>query len=230
MDIVVDYAAALGYTISRKVVIVEGVTDVRLFDRAARAEFLKTGHQLFGNELCIIPAGDGDAGGTRGVLQQLTTFRNLAKTCLEPSGKQKYRIIALFDNDKAGQQAVRTARDFDTSLLEFKDLFRLWPVMSRPTNLDPEAMQKAFQKDNEVYKGLDWELEDLLPPSFQTAFHEDNPTAQSRISQKGGICHRDYTRDGKARFHQFIKNNAMYSDFNKVIEVIRSLRYYLNLK
>ena len=70
---------------------------------------------------------------------------------------------------------MKSARDIDGSLLEFKDLFRLWPVMPLPGNLDPASMQRTFEDENKIYKGLDWELEDLLPKEFVDVFVAEEP-------------------------------------------------------
>lgn len=103
---------------------------------------------------------------------------------------------------------VRAAREFDTSILEYKDVFRLWPVMPLPSNLDPGTMQKTFERENACYKGLDWELEDLLPQEFMDAFLSDYPGAVARTTSIEGKVHRDLTRDGKARLHRFVKQHA----------------------
>ena len=230
MDILTTYATSLGYRPARKIILVEGTTDVALYNRAARFEYEQTTIHLLGQELSIVAAGEGDAGGTHGVLQQLTTLRSLAKLCLGQNGKPIYRIVALFDNDRAGRDAVRAARDSDKSILEYKDVFRLRPVMPIPTNIDQPAIQRAFDQENVHHKDLDWELEDLLPQSFQAAFHDDNPSAQVKMVSKNGHLHRDYTRDGKARLHRYIKDNALHSDLTQVCDVLRAMRRYLNLK
>ena len=229
LDPVARYAMSLGFRVRPRTVIVEGTTDVELFQLAARLEREATGVELLGNDLAIIAAGVGDLGGTRGVIRELVCMRGLARTHLLPNGRPVYRFIALFDDDKAGKQAVRAAKDFDTSLLECKDLFRLCPVMPRPGNLDPGTMQKAFERENAPYKGIEWEAEDLLTHDFYEAFLAEHPGTllKSSASEK---LHRDLTADGKARLHRFVKQNAMRSDIVGVIEVLKTLRFYLGLK
>ena len=129
-----------------------------------------TGTDLLGADLAFVAAGIGDLGGTRGVCREFMCLRGLARNCLSQDSRPRYRFIGLFDNDKAGKQAVRTARAFDTSILEYKDVFRLWPVMPLPDNLDPGTVEKAFERANARYKGLEWEIEDLLPQEFFDAF------------------------------------------------------------
>ena len=152
----------------------------------------------------------------------------MARTCLLANGRPRYRFIGLFDNDDAGRRAVKFMRLIDSSALEFKDVFRLWPVMSLPGNLDPGTVQKTFERENADFKGLDWELEDLLSSGFKDTFVHDFPTAVAKTSSKGGKIHHDLTRDGKANFHRYVKQNAVADDMKGVIETLKAIRWYLN--
>ncbi|MBI5847909.1 MAG: hypothetical protein HZB31_08170 [Nitrospirae bacterium] len=229
-DFVAQYAKTLGFDIRSRTIIVEGTTDVELFRLAAGLERDATGINLLGSEMAIIAAGEGEKGGTRGVNRELVTLRNLARSCLLPDGRQCYRFIGLFDNDSAGIIAVKAARNWDTSILEYKDVFRLWPVMPIAGNLDPSSLQRTFERENTNYKGLVWELEDLLPTAFFDVFLSEFPQAVSRRMLVGGKVHRDLTRDGKAHFHRFIKRNAIRDDLTEVVEVLKALRHYCGLR
>lgn len=229
LDTVRRYGLALGWELRRRTVLVEGTTDVELFQLAAQLELKKTGSDLLGADLAIVAAGVGDQGGTRGVIRELVCLRGFARTCLLPNGRPRYRFIGLFDNDTAGRLAVRAARDLDTSILEFKDVFRLWPVMPSTGNLDPATLQKSFEHRNAGYKGLDWVLEDLLPGNLFDAFLAECPGAVSKTTEIGGKTHRWLTRDGKARLHYFVKCHAMHADLIAVIEVLQAIRFYLCL-
>lgn len=228
-DAVAFYASSLGYEIRSKVVLVEGTNDVALFKLAAACELHKTGRNLL-DDLCFIAAGEGDRGGTLGVIRELMCFRGLCKAFLLPNGRPRYRVVALFDNDKAGRQSLQEARRLDAGLLEFKDLFLLYPVMPLTSNLDVVSLRRTFEINNQQYKGLDWEPEDLFPESFIDCFGEQFPLAVARRSGVNGVTHRDYTRDGKARFHRFVRENAVHGDLLKIIEVIEAMRCYLALK
>jgi hypothetical protein len=230
LDAVQLYAAAQGYEVRRRTVVVEGTTDVDLFCLAARLERQASGVDLLGDDLAFAAAGLGDRGGTPGVIRELIRLQGFTDICLGPNGKPKYRFIALFDNDKAGRQAVGAARNIDTSILEYKDVFRLSPIMPLPGNLDPTAVRKAFERENESFKGLDWEAEDLISHDFYEAFLAENPGALIRAAPMNGKIHRELTRDGKARLHQFVRHNAMLDDLTAVIELLKALRYYLGLK
>lgn len=229
-DSVALYASALGFAVGSRTVLVEGTTDVALFHLAARLEREKTGIALLSNGLAFVAAGERDRGGTRGVIRELVALRGMARTCLLPNGRPRYRFIGLFDNDKAGKQAVKLARDIDTSVLEYKDVFRLWPVMPLAGNLDPGTMQKTFERENADYKGLEWELEDLLPPEFVDAFLSDSPESVAQSTSMSDKVHRGLTRDGKARLHRFVTQYAVREDLGAVIEVLKALRYYMGLQ
>lgn len=228
-DAVWQYGMALGLHVRPKTVLVEGTTDADLFALAARLEYESSGIQLLDSQLAVIAAGHGEEGGTRGVIRELVCLRGLARTSLLPDGRQKYRFVGLFDNDGAGKQAVRAAGDFDRSILEYKDVFRLWPTMSRPKSFDPGGMKRTFENDNLECKGLDWEIEDYLESDFIDVYRTEQPQAVRSTKTIGGRTHREFTADGKARFHQFIRKNAVHSDLALVVEVLKALRLYMGL-
>jgi hypothetical protein len=209
--------------------LVEGTTDVDLFTLAARLEQRATGVDLLGSELAIVAAGERDRGGTQGVIRELVSLRSFSRTCLARNGQPIYRFVGLFDNDKAGQQAVKAARSLDTSIIEFKDVFRIHPVMPTTGNLDPKTLQKTFERENNNYKGLYWELEDLLPDHFFDAVIAEHPNVVVKTIQIGDKSHWDLSRDGKARLHQFTKQYAIREDLNAVIDVLKALRFYMCL-
>jgi hypothetical protein len=230
LDPVARYAMSAGLSIRPRTVLVEGTSDVDLFEFAARLELKHTGVNLVGGDFAIVAAGQGDRGGTPGVVRELISLRAVARTLLLPNGKPRYRVIALFDNDKAGRLAVKTARDLDTSILEYKDIFRLRPVMPMPRNLDPKSLERTFDEVNEPYKGLEWELEDVLPQDMVKAFLAENPNAVVNSGSREGMTHRDFSRDGKARLHRFVKLHAIRSDVQGLTDVLKALRFYLGLK
>lgn len=228
-DFVALYASTLGFSIGCRTVLVEGTTDVGLFHLAARLELEKTGIDLLNDGLAFVAPGERDLGGTHGVIRELVALRGMARTCLLPNGRPRYRFIGLFDNDKAGNLAVKMARSIDSSILEYKDVFRLRPVMPLTGNLDPGTMQKTFERENYAYKGLEWELEDLITQDFIEAFLANNPQALARNNTINGKTHRDLTPDGKAKLHRFIKMHAIRDDLSEVIHVLKAIRFYLGI-
>lgn len=230
LDPVARYAMSLGFSIAPKTLIVEGRTDFDLYTFAALQERRDTAGQLLGRELSVMVAGDGDEGGTAGVLRQLITLRNIARTDLGPKGLPRYRFVALFDDDRAGRQAVRAAREWDRSIIEFKDVFRLRPLMPMTAHADPTVLERLFREANAPYKNIEWELEDLLGADLLSAFCDEYPNAVSHQSCAGDVVHRDLTRDGKSRLHRFVKDHAIRKDLAKVVGVLRAFRRYFGLR
>jgi hypothetical protein len=227
-DLIQQFGMSKEWSIKPKTVFVEGTTDVNLFELTARLNLKESKVDLL-SDIAIVAAGDGDRGGTPGVIRELTTFRNLGRRILLQNGKQKYRFIGLFDNDHAGRMAVKEAKKIDTSVLEFRDVFRLWPTMPFKGSLDVRTLKRTFEKHNSDYPGLDWEIEDLLPNNFISAFLSDFPDAVSKNKKVHDKVHRDFTRDGKSRLHKFIKENAILDDLKEIIHLMRALRFYLGL-
>ncbi len=228
-DHVFTYGQAQGWELRPRTVLVEGTTDVELYRLAARLERERNGIELLADDLTFIASGEGDQGGTRGVVRELNALRCFARTILMPNGRPRYRFIGLFDNDDAGRKAINGARTVDRSILEYKDVFRLRPIMPSEGNLDPKALKTSFCQLNANHKGLDWELEDLLPTDFLEVFLAEYPSAVSRTTPMADKTHRDFTPDGKARLHRYIRDNAMSEDLVAVVDVIKALRFYLCL-
>jgi hypothetical protein len=228
-DAVSRYAASRGIAVLPRTVLVEGTTDEFIFRRAAALEQENSGISLLGGDLQISAAGRQDNGGASGVIRELVVLRGFASTDLLPNGRPRYRFIGLLDRDRAGQQAIQLAGYLDSSILEFKDLFRLHPVMPIPGMLDPKTVERAFQRSNAPYRAISWELEDAFPPSFIEAFAEECPAAIIRRFSAGDRTHFEFTHDGKAKFHRFIRDHGMHRDFEGTIEIVRSLRAYMNL-
>lgn len=178
-------------------------------------------------DLAFVPAGERDNGGTNGVIRELIACRAFARANLAQNGFRRYRVVALFDNDKAGRQALKLARQLDLSIVEWKDVFLLLPIMPQSNNLDPTSIKRMFDEANQEYRSLDWEPEDLFPESFTKAFEDENGVV--RKTTVGAKTHRDFTADTKARFHRFVRMNALHSDMAEVISFLQSLRSYLNL-
>jgi hypothetical protein len=228
-DAVSSYGKALGYDLRPRTILVEGITDVDLFTLAATSEKSVSGIDLF-DGLAIITPGLGDAGGTQGVIRELVAFRGIARTVLQANGLPKYRFAALFDNDAAGKRAVNNLRGVDHSIIECKDVFRLRPVMPTSTNLDPTSLCKMLETHNANHLGLDWEMEDLIPTDVVDAFVAERPNSIIKPIEIGGHVHREFTRDGKAQLHRFVKDHCVHQDLRSVIDVLRALRSYLGLK
>ena len=229
-DPVQRYASTLGFRAQLRTVLVEGTTDVDLFRLAAHWEKKVSGIDLFAGGFAIVAAGIGQRGGTAAVVRELLSLRAVARTLLRPDGRPTYRFVGLVDNDNAGRLAVKRAHELDTSIVEYKDMFRLQPVLPIPTDLDPTSLRRRFESANMAFKSLDWELEDLLPSSLVDAFIEENDGAIRRSATVGGRVHRDFSSDGKAKFHRFVRIHAMQPDLLEVTNTLKAIRTYLGFR
>lgn len=228
LDPLAAYAKSKGYPVRSRIILVEGTSDADLFLLASELFRKKTGSNLMEN-IAFVPAGEKDHGGVRGVIRELLVLHAVATTVFDSSGRPKYRIAALFDNDNAGRYAVRSAPQFDIRLTEFKEMFLLRPMMPLTNSGDPNAIRRLVENANSAYRNLDWELEDLFPPSFLKVFDAENGSAVQRSAAMGDRTHRDLTPDGKARFHRFVKQHALISDLNEVVNAMRAIRSYVGL-
>lgn len=227
-DHIALYAASLGMQIQHRTILVEGTSDVALLKLVSAMEKKASGKELF-DGFAVVAAGERDQGGVNGVVRELITFRGMARTFLHPNGKPVYRFVGLFDNDHAGRRAIATVHDLDSSIIEYKDVFRLMPVMPEPGNLDPGTVAAAFKRSNEAYKGLDWELEDLISTDLIATFGDEYYGAIKNQQSIADKTHHEFSRDGKAQLHKFVKIHCMRDDLLKVIDLIHALRNYLNL-
>ena len=156
-------------------------------------------------------------------------MKGISRIVLSREGKQIYRFIGLFDNDAAGRNAARTSNALNTDIFEYRDVYRLRPIMPVTRNYDIKAMKSLFESKNVQYEKLDWECEDLLSSSLVEAFLSEQPSALRSCIKVSGLEHREWTGDGKAKLHRFVSQHAIHEDLATVIDVIRCLRSLLGL-
>ena len=229
-DHVSEFGRAKGWLIRPRAILVEGTSDVDLLVHAARKYRARTGEELLGEKLAVLEAGAKDEGGALGVARELITLRNVAQYVLTKKGRPKYRFIALVDNDNAGRRAVKAAREMDRSIVEYRDVFRLHAIMPAGGNREPTALRDRFRKANKNWAGLTWELEDAVGRPFTDDFVRRYPECVQSTTEQGGQLHRNFTRDGKARFHRFIREHAVYADLDGVVTLLQALRFYLGFQ
>ena len=221
---------ALGWNIRGCNVIVEGTTDVALLSLAAALYYERHRTAILNDQMAILSAGKGDDGGVDGLNRRLNAARQIADADRGQDGSLRYRFIGLYDNDRAGRRGVENACNFDRRLRRCGDLFLLHPVMPLASGSDHAVLRQRFYTDNAKYRGLDWEVEDLLSERVLLAFEDDDPMAVQDVHECGDRKHREFTRDGKYRLHKFVKNYAALEDVMEVVKLIRALRGYLNLQ
>lgn len=159
----------------------------------------------------------------------MNAVRQIADADRGPDGSLKYRFIGLYDNDHAGRRGVSAACEFDRRLRQCSDMFLLHPIMPLAAGADHATLRRRFQEDNAPFKGMDWEIEDLLSDELLSKFDDAMPSATVHESTLGGRKHRDLTRDGKFELHEFVKKHARLEDVVDVVKLIRALRDYHRL-
>lgn len=224
------YAASAKLDIKKFTVFVEGTGDVEYFTIAAKLELAAGGPNLLGDEFAIVAAGEKDNGGVDGLRRQMTTFRALSSTYLKSNGAEAYRFLALFDNDMAGRRAKAAAMVMDAGMVEFRDVLCLLPVLNAAVG-DAAAIGRAIAKDNEGFRDIDWEIEDMLSSDFVSAFLEEHPSALINMKTSiGGHVHRELTRDGKARLLAYTRENAIREDVSSLVTALHGLRCYTGIR
>jgi len=228
LDAVEMHCRAAGIAVAKRCLLVEGTSDVEYFELAARLEYAQTGVCLLDESFRIVAAGRGDRGGVDGVVRELITLRNMAQYILTPGGKQKYKFAGLFDNDFAGQRAITQACSFDSGIVEFRDVFRLWPEMPIAGINDPVVVKNKYSLANGRLPDLNWELEDFLPADMFADFGREYPRQIRAQKMIGPYTHYELSKDGKENFRRHVLDNAMHSDVRRLIDVIRALRFSMN--
>ena len=223
------FAATLDWSVCECNVIVEGTTDVALLWLAAALYYERHETAILGTEIAVLAAGKGGEGGVDGVNRRLNAARQIADADRAPDGALRHRFIGLYDNDRAGRLAIDSACNFDRRLIRCRDLFLICPVMPLALGADDSVLRRRFEVDNFNFRGLDWEIEDLLSERLLSAFEAAHPAAVQGDRECGGRKHREFTRDGKRVLHSFVSAKATLEDLMEVVKLIRALRDYHHL-
>ncbi|WP_244455112.1 hypothetical protein [Gluconacetobacter diazotrophicus] len=165
-----------------------------------------------------------------GINRRLPTLRQVAAADPDKSGKLRYRFLGLYDNDRAGRRAFAAISSYDATIKKCSEVFLLRPEMSLKGGADHRIVQQRFERDNEPYKDLDWEMEDLIQPTFLDLFEDEFPTAVRHRTTILDRTHRDFTEQGKRDLIRFVKQHATLDELLDVIRLIRALRDYGHLR
>jgi hypothetical protein len=228
--LVESFAATIGWRICECNVIVEGTSDVELLWLAAALYYRKYNTAVLGDRISIVPAGKGDDGGVDGVNRRLNAMRQMADADRGPDGSLRHRFIGLYDNDHAGRLAVQNACKFDRRLRLYGDLFLLHPIMPLASGANHAVLRRRFETDNGPFKGLDWEVEDLLSERILSAFCQTESAAVLEIHERTGRKHREFTQPGKHHLREFVKRHAVLEDVIEIVKLIRALHDYFHLQ
>ena len=223
MDAIAAYGMSKGWRLGRRIVLVEGTSDEALL-KLTNQLAMSVGIDLLCGDISIVAAGEYDRGGTYGVGRELITLRSMAPYILDRDGSQFYRVVGLLDNDYAGRKIISDIANIDRSVVEFRDILRIWPVMPHQMGGIPDEVRQTTEQENAAFCGLDWEIEDVISETLIARFAARFPHTIRQQVTTGDRTHFDLTREGKRELHRLIHRQASLSDLAGVVEVLVSLR------
>lgn len=222
------YAQKHGWSLARNNIMVEGITDERYLHLAAKLYERQHAKQLLEN-VSIFAAGPGNEGGTHGVIERFPPLHRLIQMDVGLDEKALYRTIALLDNDAEGNNTCKYLTGRYTNLREHCDVFVLRRIFPQTTR-DPKLLEDVIKKANEHWKTLDCEIEDLVHLDLITTFVDENPTSIRRAPIIiNGAHHCSFEAKGKSDFCRWVESSAVLADLQLLVDLLRSLRYYLGL-
>lgn len=222
-------ASKRGWSLLHGNVMVEGTSDVAYFKIASRVYELAHGKRLLGVDFSMFAAGLGDEGGTFGISERFPTLFEMASLDVDSNDKRRYRVIALVDDDKMGQAAVAGITRGHRQIIEYKTIFKLRRAMPLKAG-SPKSLAEKTKTANDNYGTLECTIEDLLDTKFIEKFIQGMPQAIYKpASVAASGVHRYWTEDGKRKLLQFTEKNATLEDMKNLVEVLKSLRSYVEL-
>jgi len=223
------FADGLGWPLDKLNIIVEGELDQKYLFLASDLYRESRRRVLVGPPLSIFPTGIGDAGGTDGILDHYPHLRVLIERDVSPKNQRLYRAIILLDNDSAGKKALKHLRDRYASLRDNYDVFLLNRRLPRVTR-EPGHLTRLVAELNSEWAGLDCEVEDLLSLKFLEEFVREDPRrCRCEPRRQAGGHHFEFARDAKSALFRFARQYANLDDLTAVVELLKSLRFYLGL-
>jgi hypothetical protein len=197
---------------------------------AAKLHYERHRIAILGRDFGVLFAGKQDDGGVDGLNRRFSAVRQIADADRAADGRLRHNFIGLYDNDHAGRIALQNACRFDPRLRRCRDLFLLHPIMPSSSGADYGELERRFERQNAAFRGLDWEIEDLLSERLLDGFQAVRPDAIQRIRECGGRKHRDLTREGKRRLHEYVEEYALLEDLVEIVRLVRALRDYVGVR
>lgn len=226
---VARYAKDIGWTIGRRNLLVEGTTDVALLELAAACHARATQELLLGDDLKVVAAGYGDMGGVGAVERRFMTIHELGQLDRELPKKQRIKLLPLFDDDEAGRATFKSITQQRHPFRSYVDVFllkRRYP----PARPGSPSFLDGLKEINREWDGIDCEMEDLLSQGLLDAFCKQQPDALRREPViRGDGHHHEWTPDGKARLHRFVREHAMLHDLADLVRLLRYVRWMFDL-
>lgn len=221
------FAGRMNWPLAPNNILVEG-NDASYFELAARLFRNEHNRDLLA-DISIFPTGDGDGGGTFGILRHFPTFRSLIDTDVDANGNRLFKAIVLLDSDSAGKNARNALTAKYTSFQEYRDVFLLFRKMPRKSR-DPVQLGEAMSRENASWKRLDCEIEDLLGADLLQLFVKQatRPLRLEPIFLESAH-HYEFHEGVKSELLRYVKERANLDDMHGIVEVLKSLRFYLGL-
>lgn len=223
-----EYARRKSWRLLRANFFVEGTSDVRYFSLASELYEQEKSKSILGRDCAVLAIGQGDDGGTFGMSEQFPTFLQIVKADPDEFGKNRFRVLSLLDYDKNGRSAAQGMCKSNRSILENKNVFLLRFHMPRRSR-DAGPLTNHIKSENAACSTLDCEVEDLLAESLLLAYLDTAPSHLKCKQTLGNETHREWNWDGKDGLLKFTEQYANLSDLTKIVETIKSIRFYLGL-
>ena len=228
-DLVRRVAGHHGWPVKERSILVEGEHDQRYFILADRLYSKEHNLCLICPRLAIFPTGIGEDGGSFGLQRNFHPLRHVMDIDMNQNGKKVFHAIALFDSDIEGKRGFGALTSNHLNYRKWRDVFLLQRSIPRTTR-DPVQVEKLVEKNNEHWRGMECEIEDLVAIGIIKEFVAENPNSVQRpIEERDGAVHCKFHRHAKANFVRFVENNAILEDLTLIVETLKSLRFHLGL-
>jgi hypothetical protein len=192
----------------------------------------RTGLTLLDADFAVFATGKYGDGGVWHLDNNARTLATVMATDpLDVDGRD-FRIVAVFDDDHDGRKQFQSLTNPTFSPWKaYRHAFLLKRFFPRSDEFrqDPEY---AVTQANLICKGMDCEIEDLLGRELLEQFRKASPNASAKspvMHVRGEIHHYEWTRIGKDHLAQFAKQHATLDDVGLIVELMKSMRWVLDL-
>lgn len=217
------YAQSRRWPLQSTNIVVEGTSDQEYFELASLLFFQKFRRRLVGLDLAVFPVGEGDAGGALGIQEQFPTMRYLSDCDMDATGKRRFRVVTLLDGDSRGKHIAGCMVAAHRSLEMWRDVFILHRSMPRRT-ADYRALEKDVAAANSAWRPAGVVIEDLIGDVLKNLFCDSE-------GERYGVrdSSQSLPKHAKAPFLRFVRENADLDSIQLLVDVVRSMRFYLGL-
>jgi hypothetical protein len=229
-DNVRTQAALWKWKISTFNILLEGTKDVGHFETAAALYYRDTGLRLLDDMLSVVAVGEGDKGGTKGMIRYFPVLRDVIESDPIDRNGVAFRFIVLLDFDGAGKGAANALTTAGMGFIRNKDVFLLQRLLPRETR-DPRDFQRKCDLLNARWLSINCEIEDLISATLLEDFRSTNGGyCRGNPTYLEGAHHYEWNIHAKAPLLRHVREYAIAKDMELTIGVLQSLRYLLGLE